>query len=373
MGWRSTSCLLAGVQSSRLDGTQRHEHTRVRRRPRRAREPHGSGARRLHAAAGRSRPAATTSCISSYRRRLRRPLSASRRGDSRVQRAARRPIESRGTTRLFADRQCRASLRVAPVVDRIARYHRGVIFIDEVADPLLSDAVTMSLSGLLSRAARPDWLGILQRGASWGCTAKRALRHVSAAAGACSSALSPTAALYGEYLLFHYRFAEPISLGPAFRSHLDRQTVRVGVTVHRDASFAEGRRCCLAGSTPSTTSSAMMRRRAWIIVAVPVLLAGVATWRCSIGCPNRYRSDTLILVVPQRVPESYVKATVTTRIEDRLQSHQPAAAEPDPPRADHPRLRPVPATSASASRWKTSSSACGPISTSRWSRATRSA
>ena len=36
--------------------------------------------------------------------------------------------------------------------------------------------------------------------------------------------------------------------------------------------------------------------------------------------PNIFRSDTLILVVPQRVPESYVRSTVTTRIEDRLQS-----------------------------------------------------
>ena len=36
--------------------------------------------------------------------------------------------------------------------------------------------------------------------------------------------------------------------------------------------------------------------------------------------PDLYRSDTLILVVPQRVPESYVKSTVTSRIEDRLQS-----------------------------------------------------
>ena len=36
--------------------------------------------------------------------------------------------------------------------------------------------------------------------------------------------------------------------------------------------------------------------------------------------PNVYRSETLILVVPQRVPESYVRSTVTTRIEDRLQS-----------------------------------------------------
>src|SRR5438067_7403584 len=36
--------------------------------------------------------------------------------------------------------------------------------------------------------------------------------------------------------------------------------------------------------------------------------------------PNKYRSETLMLVVPQRVPESYVKSTITTKIEDRLNS-----------------------------------------------------
>ena len=65
--------------------------------------------------------------------------------------------------------------------------------------------------------------------------------------------------------------------------------------------------------------SAMIRRRAWVI-AVPVLLAAVVTGIVLTQLPDRFRSDTLILVVPQRVPESYVQATVTTRIEDRLQS-----------------------------------------------------
>lgn len=39
--------------------------------------------------------------------------------------------------------------------------------------------------------------------------------------------------------------------------------------------------------------------------------------------PKLYRSETVILVVPQRVPESYVRSTVTTRIEDRLGSISP--------------------------------------------------
>ena len=63
----------------------------------------------------------------------------------------------------------------------------------------------------------------------------------------------------------------------------------------------------------------ILKRRLFVI-AIPVLLAGVATVAVLDRLPNRYRSSTLIMVVPQRVPESYVKSTVTARIEDRLQS-----------------------------------------------------
>jgi polysaccharide chain length determinant protein (PEP-CTERM system associated) len=63
----------------------------------------------------------------------------------------------------------------------------------------------------------------------------------------------------------------------------------------------------------------MIRRRFWIIV-LPVVLFGAIAMAILDQIPNKYRSDTLILVIPQRVPESYVRSTVTTRIQDRLQS-----------------------------------------------------
>jgi polysaccharide chain length determinant protein (PEP-CTERM system associated) len=63
-------------------------------------------------------------------------------------------------------------------------------------------------------------------------------------------------------------------------------------------------------------------RRRWWLVLLPFLLLGAGTAITTRFIPNRFRSETLILVVPQRVPESYVKSTVTTRIEDRLQSIQ---------------------------------------------------
>lgn len=60
-------------------------------------------------------------------------------------------------------------------------------------------------------------------------------------------------------------------------------------------------------------------RRKWAIL-LPFALIAVVTLIVAHYLPNRYRSETVILVVPQQVPESYVRSTVTSRIEDRLQS-----------------------------------------------------
>ncbi len=59
--------------------------------------------------------------------------------------------------------------------------------------------------------------------------------------------------------------------------------------------------------------------RKWIVAAGVVLFTGAAVL-AGLQIQNQYRSETLILVVPQRVPESYVRSTVTMRIEDRLRS-----------------------------------------------------
>ena len=63
----------------------------------------------------------------------------------------------------------------------------------------------------------------------------------------------------------------------------------------------------------------ILRRRFWLLL-VPFAVISAATATFARYLPDTYRSDTLILVVPQRVPEAYVRSTVTTRIEDRLQS-----------------------------------------------------
>lgn len=60
-------------------------------------------------------------------------------------------------------------------------------------------------------------------------------------------------------------------------------------------------------------------RRIWYI-AIPfvVILTGAILY--AFYSPKIYRTATLVLVTPQKVPETFVRPTVTSKIEDRLQS-----------------------------------------------------
>jgi polysaccharide chain length determinant protein (PEP-CTERM system associated) len=59
------------------------------------------------------------------------------------------------------------------------------------------------------------------------------------------------------------------------------------------------------------------RRRRWVMAAGLVLSVAGSMVLAEV-LPNRYRAETLILVVPQRIPESYVRSTVSGGIENRL-------------------------------------------------------
>jgi polysaccharide chain length determinant protein (PEP-CTERM system associated) len=58
-------------------------------------------------------------------------------------------------------------------------------------------------------------------------------------------------------------------------------------------------------------------KRKWFIV-IPFVAVATVTAVISYFLPNVYRSEAVIAVLPQKVPDSYVRATVTTRTEDRL-------------------------------------------------------
>jgi len=63
-------------------------------------------------------------------------------------------------------------------------------------------------------------------------------------------------------------------------------------------------------------------RGKWLVLA-PAIVTSVLAATYLRFVPDIYRADTTILVVPQRVPDIYVRPTVTSRIEDRLQSISP--------------------------------------------------
>ena len=62
---------------------------------------------------------------------------------------------------------------------------------------------------------------------------------------------------------------------------------------------------------------ALVWRYRWYLV-LPTLVTTVIGAAVAYRMPNRYRSETLVLVVPQRVPGEYVRSTVTTRIENQV-------------------------------------------------------
>jgi polysaccharide chain length determinant protein (PEP-CTERM system associated) len=69
--------------------------------------------------------------------------------------------------------------------------------------------------------------------------------------------------------------------------------------------------------TPDDFLKIAWTRKWLLIIPALVITAGTAIWAYQL--PNRYRSTTSILVVPQRVPEDYVRPAVTAAIQERLQ------------------------------------------------------
>lgn len=68
--------------------------------------------------------------------------------------------------------------------------------------------------------------------------------------------------------------------------------------------------------TPAFFLNLLWRRR-WY-VAVPLVACTLGALAFSATLEDRFQSDMLIQIIPQRVPDSYVRSTVTIRTEDRL-------------------------------------------------------
>jgi polysaccharide chain length determinant protein (PEP-CTERM system associated) len=75
----------------------------------------------------------------------------------------------------------------------------------------------------------------------------------------------------------------------------------------------------LPGRTPKPEDLLQIAKRP-LHILVPFVLITVGAAIAVKFLPDRYRADTLIQVIPQQVPETYIRPTVTTRIDDRLRA-----------------------------------------------------
>ena len=63
----------------------------------------------------------------------------------------------------------------------------------------------------------------------------------------------------------------------------------------------------------------ILRRRIWYII-IPFILIVSGACAYAYFSPRQYKASTLVLVSPQKIPEAFVQATVTSKVEERLQS-----------------------------------------------------
>lgn len=63
-------------------------------------------------------------------------------------------------------------------------------------------------------------------------------------------------------------------------------------------------------------------RKRWWIALIPAAIGLIGATLYAYTVPDRFRSQTLIMVTPQQIPDAYVRTFTTQRIEDRLASLQ---------------------------------------------------
>jgi opacity protein-like surface antigen len=107
-------------------------------------------------------------------------------------------------------------------------YRRGVDFYEGFNDPFLSDAVSASLYGMLSRRLNFS-SGVDYSFGTVGVGTDNRYDTLAAHAG-LEFGLTRTLAIYGNYLYYRYEFDQQVALDPRFAQSLNRQGVRFGLS-----------------------------------------------------------------------------------------------------------------------------------------------
>lgn len=134
------------------------------------------------------------------------------------------------STRFFASGFVRFNREIGRTWGLAINYNRSATFSEVLQNPVLSDAVTTSLAGLVGRRNEVKFLASYTRGDVGFAGVDNGFESYRASAS-WRRAMSRYAALYAQYFYYHYIFGNEVALPTGFVRELDRQGVRAGVTV----------------------------------------------------------------------------------------------------------------------------------------------
>jgi uncharacterized protein involved in exopolysaccharide biosynthesis len=98
-------------------------------------------------------------------------------------------------------------------------------------------------------------------------------------------------------------------------------------------------------------------KRRWYIV-IPLIVIASTTAVVAMFLPNRYQASTSIVIIPQRVPENFVRSTVTADLSQRLSIISKQILSRTRLERIVQEFNLYEASGAARSSWKTSSSRC---------------
>ncbi len=274
------------------------------------------------------------------------------------------PLDDRRAAATFeravsrARRRARSAISSAGRGRRAASYRRGLEYVPGLATPVYADGFHGRRRWPAERRLGRSGVGGLF---GWRVRAVATRRRRSTPTPRMSGlryALSRTLGrCTREYLYYYYDFRGTAQLPPgvAARARAKRRPRRPDALGSRDEKVSS---CCQERSTRAEEILRILLRRRWLLVAARGARAGRLVWSRSSVLPEQYRSETLILVVPQRIPDR-------SRCHERQrhgrrppEHHQRSDPEPLAPRADHSATSICTATARATASWRMSSSAC---------------
>jgi hypothetical protein len=108
--------------------------------------------------------------------------------------------------------------------------HRGITYTDLFFEPVLTNRTTAVVKGLLGRQTELSFLGSYSSG-DVGLSGDRSGFGTYLGSAILRRAISQHLAAFASYRYYHYRFADSVNLPAGVAQELDRNGVRVGLTV----------------------------------------------------------------------------------------------------------------------------------------------